>query len=670
MTGAKLLDYWSPSDDAGAPVACLATTFTFEAEFFAQDCLSRFLSLSTVAGEGDKISSIVAVLEEEDRLSETQVSVLVDRSSPSEKRNLRWDVLPVAVPGGLLHAKVAALLWERSARIVLGSANLTSAGYRRQVELALTIDLDETCRVPRSVLNDLVTEFRHLVGLVPGSTSGPKGRALATIDLLGARVEALDLPITAGRDLRLAVAPARPGMSPLDRLPDVWRGGQPLRATMLSPFWDDNVPAPAVEAVRGLLTGRPANRRRMTLVAAVDPFTGSVQAPVSLGSQPAAKLMAFCPPDSELRSLHAKLLLVESDGWLAGLIGSSNATRAGLGLDRQRGHHELNLWIGCPATSRTAKHLRALARIGERIELGDERWEPVVDEDEPTAPLLPLGFVSCTLDAGTPARALLELDPDGLPTVWHVTTPAGHVVLTAEAWCTESSPRSPAVSLPDEPLPSFLLVVWDADGESYQATWTANVEDRSTLPPPAELAKLPVDLLIAALASTRPLPVALEHELRRQEQAGKHDDRVDLDPLHRFDDSGLLLKRARHLSLALWRLQERLGRPVTSLDALHWRLHGAFGPLAIVDGLISAAHEQQTLPGEAHFFLAELALTIAAVDWSKVAIGVDKKSVRSLVSGALSEIDDKCRALPPAPDASLENYVRDALKKAQRWTGV
>jgi hypothetical protein len=380
--------------------------------------------------------------------------------------------------------------------------------------------------------------------------------------------------------------------------------------------------------------------------------------------------MAFCPPDSELRSLHAKLLLVESDGWLAALIGSSNATRAGLGLDRQRGHHELNLWIGCPATSRTAKHLRALARIGERIELGDERWEPVVDEDEPTVPSLPLGFVSSTLDAGTPRRVLLELDPDALPTVWRVTTPAGHVVLTAETWRTQRSPRSPAVLLANEPLPSFLLVVWDADGESYQATWTANVEDRSTLPPAAELAGLPVDLLIAALASTRPLPVALEHELRRREQVGKHDDRIDLDPLHRFDDSGLLLKRARHLSLALWRLQERLGRPATSLDALHWRLHGAFGPLAIVDGLISADREQQTLPGEAHFFLAELALTIAAVDWSKVAISVDKKTVRSLVAGALAEIGDRCKALPRAPDASLEDYVRDALKKAQRWTGV
>ena len=307
------------------------------------------------------------------------------------------------MPGGLLHAKVAALLWERSARIILGSANLTSAGYRRQVELALTIDLDDGCRVPRTVIDEFVAELRRLVELVPGPAAGPKGRALATVELLAARVEALGLPRTGGTDLRIAVAPARPGISPLDRLGNVWRGGQPLRATVLSPFWDDTVPAPAVEAVRRRLTGRPASSRWMTFVVAVDPFTGTVQAPASLAAQAGANVATFDPPDPELRALHAKLVLVESDDWLAALIGSSNATEAGLGLHPHRGHHELNLWLGCPAGSKTATHLRALAQVGEQIDLDDKRWEPLPDEDEPTTPVLPVGFVQCTIDAGLAA---------------------------------------------------------------------------------------------------------------------------------------------------------------------------------------------------------------------------------------------------------------------------
>jgi hypothetical protein len=663
MSGTRLLDHWSPPDGAGAPVACLATTFTFEADFVAQDCLSRFLSLSSVTGEGDRISSIAAVLEEEDRLSEAQVSVLIDRSSPAEKRNLRWDVLPVSVPGGLLHAKVVALLWERSARFVLGSANLTSAGYRRQVELALAIDLDDGCGVPRAVLDDLVSELRGLVDLVPGESTGAKARAMATLDLLEGRVAGLDLP-RSSRELRLAVAPARPGATPLARLADVWRGGQPLRATWLSPFWDDAGRSPAVEAVKRRLTGRPAHRRAFTLVAELDPFTGSINAPASLAGTD-AEVFAFDPPDQERRSLHAKLLLLESDQWLAALIGSSNATEAGFGLHPTRGHRELNLWLGCPAHSRTAQHLQSLARVGHAIEADDERWQPHVDEDQPRTPELPLGFATCTVDAAPPASVTLTFVAAILPTTWQVRTPAGSPVLTSEQWTGDGAALSVSVELPAEPLPAYLIVRWADGSDELQATWAANVADRSSLPPPAELAELPVDVLLAALASTRPLPVALEHELRRRDQ-GAGDGGVDLDPLRRFDDSTLLLHRVRHVSLALWRLQERLARPATSIDALHWRVYGALGPLAIADGLVKAAQDEQAIPGEAHFLIAELALTIAAVDWAQVGGGVDPSELRELVRGVLAALDERCADLPPAPHPTLNDYVRDALQAARR----
>jgi hypothetical protein len=210
-----------------------------------------------------------------------------------------------------------------------------------------------------------------------------------------------------------------------------------------------------------------------------------------------------------------------------------------------------------------------------------------------------------------------------------------------------------------------LLVRWDVDGESLQATWTANVENRAALPPPAELRGLPFDVLLAALASSRPLPAAVENELRRRQRALDDGDRAELDPLRRFDDSGLLLQRARHLSLALWRLQDRLSRPASTVDALHWRLHGPVGPLAIADRLVDAAHESATLPGEAHFLLAELALTIAGVDWAAVAVGIDSHRVHSLVADVLDAIEARHQQLPAAPDASLEGYLRDAIAEAR-----
>ncbi|MGB0970451.1 MAG: hypothetical protein ACPGVG_05745 [Mycobacterium sp.] len=670
MTGIRLLDNWSPPDGAGQPIACLATSFTFESDFFTQDCLSRFLSLSTTSSEGDAISSIAAVLEEEDRLSETQVSVLIDRSSPAEKRNLRWDLLPVAAPGGLLHAKVAALLWERSARIILGSANLTSAGYRRQFEIAMAIDLDERCQVPGPVLEALVGELRRYVDLVPGPLTGAKSRAIATVDRLAGRVDALDLPRTSGSHLRVAVAPRRPGVSPLDRLNDVWKGPRPLRATVLSPFWDDRDSAPAVNAIRHRLSGRPASSRRMTFVVGKDPYTGAVQAPASLAAHPDADVTAFAPADNELRALHAKVLLIDSDEWLAALVGSSNATEAGLGRQRHHGHHELNIWLGCPAASKTAKHLRELVREGERLDLDDTAlWDPAPDEDEPTTPPLPMEFAQCTVIIGAPPRLQLDFFPRSLPASWRVRSPAGATLLTREDWENAGSPHSITIDLPDDELPSYLVVRWEHQGEPVEATWVANVDDRGKLAPPPELSDLSVDVLLAALASTRPLPVALEHELRRRRRTSDGGQYIDLDPLRRFDDNGLLLQRARHLSLALWRLQERLGRPARSIDALHWRLQGALGPLAIADGLVDSDLKKDTLPGEAHFVLAELALTVAAVDWRGVASEIGYETVRTVVDHTLSAIEDRRKALPVASDAALDAYVRDASKEAQQWLG-
>ena len=190
MRTARLLDHWLPPEGVGAPVASLATTFTFDGTFFAEDCIARFLMLTGARGDQDEIADIALLLEEEEKLSEASVTVLADRSAATEQHNLRWDLIDVPVPGGLLHAKVAVMLWERATRVVIGSPNLTPAGYRNQVELALAIDLEGRCAVPRRLLDDLVQELRAFVDLAPGPADrpGPKTRAHATLDRLEERV--------------------------------------------------------------------------------------------------------------------------------------------------------------------------------------------------------------------------------------------------------------------------------------------------------------------------------------------------------------------------------------------------------------------------------------------------------------------------------------------------
>src|SRR3546814_16503223 len=138
----RLLDLWQPPDEAGAAVGCLATSFTFEADFFVDDCLTRFLGLTRVQGEGDTTSDVARMLDEEDRLSEAQISVLVDRSCVPDTRNLRWDLLPVDLGrGSLLLAKVAVLMWERHTRVLLGADHIPSAGPRRQIQTVTPFDV-------------------------------------------------------------------------------------------------------------------------------------------------------------------------------------------------------------------------------------------------------------------------------------------------------------------------------------------------------------------------------------------------------------------------------------------------------------------------------------------------------------------------------------------------
>ena len=87
----KLLDAWIPPEKSGEPIGCLATSFTFDNEFFEDECLKRFLNLETELNADGPIY----LIEREEKLSNIDVaSVLVDQSHCKGKRSLRWDLLP------------------------------------------------------------------------------------------------------------------------------------------------------------------------------------------------------------------------------------------------------------------------------------------------------------------------------------------------------------------------------------------------------------------------------------------------------------------------------------------------------------------------------------------------------------------------------------------------
>jgi len=677
MTATRLLEHWLAPPGAGAPVACLATTFTFDATFFSEDCLVRFLGLGGVLGEGDRSADIAALIEEEERLSETSIVVLTDRSAATEPRNLRWDVLGVAVDGGLLHAKVAVLLWEHATRVLIGSANLTTAGYRNQVEIALAIDLDPGSRVPRVLLAELSGELRALVALAPGSDTerGPKARAGAILQQLDERVAAAALPVRQSGTLAMALAPAAPGRSPLTALDSVWVGARPRGMTALSPFWDTQ--PHLVSRTITSLEGRLATKRRNG-----EPCEAAYIVPVVVESSLArapreildharsqhieVRCAAFLQPEpNEFRRLHAKCLAYESDDWLAVLIGSSNMTAAGLGLDEHYGHREINVWIGCPAESRDAAALRELLCEGDPLDPAVTIFEAEPPDDEPTSLPLPVGFEVAEIEAVGPVRLRLEFRPASLPASWSIETLDRNVLLTDATWAADQSPTIVRREVPGTPiLPSVLRVSWETPEGTATADWSVNMIDPGLLPPPSDLQKLPTRLILAVLASTRPLRAAFEEAHRRYLATPVGGEDI-LDPLRMHDGSARMLLRTREWSAALWGLRTRLGRPIGSIETLESRLAGVLGPTTLADRLIDP-DDASLLPGETEFLLAEIALTVADVDWTTAARKVPIESVRGHVAGTLAGLRARyaakiARGACPVP---IRAYADAAFLKA------
>src|SRR5262245_40295267 len=101
----RLLEVWEPPTTAGDHIGCIATTFTFDPNFFEEHCLSRFLRLDTDPRE----DGAAYLINREEKLAEATVCVLVDRSHADGSASARWAVLPITVPNRIFHAKVSVL---------------------------------------------------------------------------------------------------------------------------------------------------------------------------------------------------------------------------------------------------------------------------------------------------------------------------------------------------------------------------------------------------------------------------------------------------------------------------------------------------------------------------------------------------------------------------------
>lgn len=656
-----LLDMWQRPDGAGDPVGVVATTFALDPDFFERNCLARFLGVDSVDEGSGSIEELIAQLEFEEKLRAPLVSLLVDRSAQSERGSLRWDLLPCSVPNGLLHSKVSVLLWEKATRVIVSSANLTPSGYRFNLELALAVDLGPSCLLPPDVLLAVARELESYAQLVPGLGSDtPVATRLNTLlELFRERASAQE---QARSRLVAAAAPTNNRIQPLDLLDRVWKGPKPLEAVQLSPYWDTSDSA-AVDAVSALLTGRPASDRRHNVAVVVGP-TGSISFPMrEYGTKLKGKVAQLKQDDGNARALHAKCLMVSSPDTVAVLMGSSNHTKAGLGLGGPRRHREFNLWLSAPRSSPEGKALAGLIQLGPKIK-ADEITEALDDEDEPgdAATLSPFFGLSRLTQRDDDWTLVLELGLAKEPASWHVTLPSGLPLLDHASWADSGSPLSVVIPVDVQELPTYLEAEWDG----ANAAWSVLVDDRQALPTAAALKDLRARQVLDALAAGKPIERALYEALLQAHQVSRSGPSgVETDPLKRFDSKSSLLRRGRALSKALSALEERLGIPVATVEGLEARLKGPLGPTFLAARVRDDVESGQMPQAEGVFTLAEVALSIGRVQWNDVVELIDGAEGIALVQAALDYLSDTIAALS-SDDENLTSYAKRAIQEAHR----
>lgn len=680
----KLLDVWSPPPSAGAPVGCVATSFTFSSAFFEEECLGRFLGLESDPDE----DGAVYLVEREEKLAQVIcAAALVDQYHCRGARTLRWDLLPIRPQGGLLHAKVTLLVWSDHVRLVVASANLTDDGYRRNQEAFAALDYHPGGAAPIECLREMIVFLRECTALAQ-SPRQPLSAAQERVTRLLDRVETIpdDWGTATHRSGVVRVTPVLVGPGRQDallQLRSIWPSGSPPKeAHVVSPFFDSpEVPNKPAKALWGVLRKRGEATVHFHVV--TDPISADdgegllLHAPQSLlDAQPggprkletrlhAVQLTDFSSDDKPYRPLHAKVILLTNSRWVAYMMGSSNFTSHGLGLAAQP-NLEANL-VFCAHRERNAADARRLwnalppsAPIDATLPL---RWlrEQAPGEDEiADGPALPMFFGAATYrrDLGKAAVVTLSFGTCP-PSEWAITTEDGKPLLNGNQWRSQGRPSSIDIAWSEERPPYGLLVTWE--GASEAAWLPVNIGSPEDLPPPVELRDLPLAVLVNILTSARPLHRLLRSHLARAQRP--KDNGISgtsiLDPHKRVDTSRFLLQRTRRVARALTALRERLERPVATREALQWRLFGPIGVAAFADAIEKEANSDE----ERAFLLCELAIELSRVTPADLPGALPASEVRTAIGTVISQLRERCPVIREPDPTGIANYVRNVFKE-------
>jgi phosphatidylserine/phosphatidylglycerophosphate/cardiolipin synthase-like enzyme len=342
----KLIDHIVGSRALGPVRAMLATSFDLSPEFVDLDFLPSVLRLPTfddtrvrsrllLEGQLAKMSSIALLMEA--------------RRFQGRPRSWRVDLRPaIKAGGGVLHAKLVLLVHDEAVRLVVGSANLTTSGYRENREVAFALCAERKGAEETAVV-------RQALEGMPGLLAAWWSDAARTAHAQALDVLAAFPPPAAADDATFAWGG---GAEPLwQQVLARWPQGEVVRRIrIVSPFWSEENGDGPIARLLGELQRREAlaGDAELLLVTAAQGETTTTYRPVLPASYGlldfrtlgvAAKAVAAKPQVDEedvgrddapvKRALHAKVLMLEGPLTTVAYAGSANFTVPGWGFGRR-----------------------------------------------------------------------------------------------------------------------------------------------------------------------------------------------------------------------------------------------------------------------------------------------------------------------------------------------
>ncbi len=466
----KLMDRLPPDPSLGRLIGIVATTYELQPEFFETDFLPTLLGLG---GWDDRNWTSRIALEKQ--LAELEGASLLTDARPyrGRPRSLRVEVVPVFLHAGrILHAKVLVSVYEDAVRLTFGSANLTEPGYRRNHEVAavLTASLERPAEA-QLVLHAL-REMRQLLGrwMTPSALGLCELAGKMLQQWVGVEKEQEQWFVWGGHQVPL-----------WQRFVERWPSGDRVEGvTIVSPFWSDEAEQGPVDNLISAMREREClapqvKLRLLTEAAPENPGTWRPKLPASFATFNAASCGAsaealavdprVAPEEvgkgvefSGLRTLHAKVVLLEGSEASLAYFGSANFTQRGWGFcsDPNKANIEAGLIVRRFGSRRDALQVLIPATIGEPVALdgaaANRLAPPEPSPDELPWPGFLLEIVLVPSDEYPHRLELVAVvDPASIKGTWRI----------------EHLPAE------DEPAPSALLV---DGGDSRRVRFRIEVE--------------------------------------------------------------------------------------------------------------------------------------------------------------------------------------------------